>query len=92
MWSVSKRLYTQIDNPNRFDVQLVRRRSTDEPRLLWGVDATYQMKYTRNNIPHPAYFRFRRVHPCYFQKRGTGRSAFIDKFAGRNKVGRGNLR
>jgi len=81
-----RRLYTQIDNANRFDVQLVRLRFADEPRLLWGVDATYQMKYTRHNVPHPAYFRFRRVHPSFYRRSGTGKSAFIDKFAGRNKV------
>ena len=86
MWVGSRRrLYTQV-GANRFAVQLVRLRFTEEPCLLWGVDATYQMKYTRNHIPHPAYFRFRRVHPRFYQKSGTGKSAFTDKFAGRNKV------
>ena len=77
-----RKLYSQIF-PLRFDVQLVRRRLTEAPRFIWGVDATFQSKYTRHNIPHPAYFHFRRVHPCYYRKARDG--SFIDKFAGRNK-------
>lgn len=89
MWAWSKcRLYSQIDNPDRFDVQLVRIRSTDALRFVWGVDATFQSKYTRHNIPHPAYFRFRRVHPRFCRKTKIGSSTFIDKYAGRNKVER----
>lgn len=87
MWAWSKsRLYSQIVEPERFDVQLVRLRFTEAPRLIWGVDATYQSKYTRHNVPHPAYFRFRRVHPRFYRKAKVGKSTFIDKIAGRNKV------
>jgi hypothetical protein len=80
-----RRLYSQIGS-DRYDVQLVRVRYTATPRFLWGVDATFQMKYTRHNVPHPAYFRFRRVHSCYYRKVGTGEDSYINKIAGRNQV------
>jgi len=89
MWAWSKRRgYSQIDNPDRFDVQLVRFRDTDAPRSLWGVDATFQSKYIRHNIPHPAYFRFRRVHPRFYRKTKIGSVTFVDKIAGHNKMKR----
>ncbi len=78
-----RRLYSQA-GLLRFDVQLVRHRLTDAPRFIWGVNATLQSKYIRHNIPHPAYFRFRRVHPCYYRKARDG--SFIDKFAGRDEL------
>lgn len=90
MWVHSKRcLYSQMDDAaQRFDVQLVCVRYTEVPRLIWGMDATFQQKYARHNIPHPAYFRFRRVHPCFYRKTKIGNSTFMDKYAGRNKVKR----
>lgn len=87
MWAWPKqRFYSQVENPERFDVQLVRLRFTDAPRLIWGVDATFQSKYTRHNIPHPAYFRFRRVHPRFYRKTKTGSGVYIDKYAGRSRM------
>ena len=90
MWDHSKRrLYSQMDNAaQRFDVQLVRVRYTEVPRLIWGVDATFQQKYARHNIPHPAYFRFRRVHPCFYRKTKIGSRALMDKYAGRDGMTR----
>lgn len=89
MWAWSKlRGYSQNEGPERFDVQLVRLRFTDAPRFIWGVDATFQQKYVRHNIPHPAYFRFRRVHPRFYRKTKIGKYTFIDKIAGHNKVRR----
>lgn len=86
MWAWSKiRCYSQ-QRSGRFDVQLVRLRLTDARRFVGGVDATFQQKYVRHNIPHPAYFRFRRVHPRFYRKAGIGKNRFIDKIAGRNKV------
>jgi len=86
MWEWSKRRgYSQIDDRLRFGVQLVQVRFTSAPRFIWGVEATYQSKYTRHNIPHPAYFRFRRVHPRFYRKAKIGKSIFIDKYAGHNK-------
>ena len=87
MWVWSKlRLYSQVMDPERFDIRLVRHRFTDATRLIWGVDATYQSKYTRHNVPHPAYFRFRRVHSRFYRRAKIGKGTFIDKYADRNNI------